>query len=108
MKIDISQLDFIHANLRIMCLYLEDEIGVEFTITSLYRIGDPGVHGQLPLRGIDLRMHDREVGEAVEDLINKNFKYDNLRPALKCAVLHGDNLHLHLQAHDDTRRVYEK
>jgi len=55
MKINIGQLEFIDKTLRHILVELEHQVGVEFIITSLYRIGDNGVHGTLPLRGIDLR-----------------------------------------------------
>ena len=48
MRIDVSQLEFIDKNLRLILLDIEKSTGVEFTITSLYRIGDVGVHGSLP------------------------------------------------------------
>ena len=104
MKIDIIQLEFIDLTLRQMCVWLEEQTGFEFTDTSLYRIGDPGVHGQLPVRGIDIRMRNKAVGEAVEKLINDNWSYDPRRWKLRCAILHGEgsNLHLHLQSHPNT------
>lgn len=107
MRIDYMQLDFIDKNLRDMMDFLEDETGLEFTITSLYRIGDSGVHGQLPLRGCDLRMRHKMIGIECEALINRTWKYDHMRPTKNCAVLHGSgyNLHLHLQTHPNTRRV---
>jgi hypothetical protein len=54
MQIDLKQLEFIDPKLREIALAVEDEFG-EQVITSLYRIDDAGVHGTLPLRGIDLR-----------------------------------------------------
>jgi len=106
MKIDIGQLEFIDQNLRDMALWLENETGHEYTITSLYRIGDTGVHGTLPLRGLDLRCRDAAVGEELEDMINQNWLYDPNRPTKMCAKLHGEgyNLHLHLQTHPNTER----
>lgn len=53
MKADIHQLMFIDKMLRSIVTTTEGFFGVEFTITSIYRIDDPGVHGQLPVRGID-------------------------------------------------------
>lgn len=104
MRIDISQLEFIDKNLRVMLLWLEDTTGLEYTITSLYRIGDSGVHGTLPLRGIDLRCRNAETGKVIERLINESWIYDPARPDISCAILHGEgyNLHLHLQVHPDT------
>lgn len=105
MKLDIGQLEFIDKDLRNIVVWIEEQTGFEFTGTSLYRIGDNGVHGQLPLRGVDLRMRNRKIGEAVEAEINKAWEYDPNRPNKKCAFLHGDgaNLHIHLQTHPNTR-----
>ena len=105
-NIDIAQLEFISPKLRRMVVWLEKSTGITFTITSLYRIGDNGVHGSLPLRGIDLRCRNIEIGTAIEDLINCNWFYDPDRIAKDCAFLHGKgaNLHLHLQVHPDTIR----
>ncbi len=106
MRIDYMQLEFIHLTLREICKFVEDLTGLEPTITSLFRMNDPGVHGQLPLRGIDLRMRSILVGEQIEDMVNNRFTYDPDRPAMRCAVLHGDGLnqHLHLQVHANTVR----
>lgn len=106
MKIDIAQLVFIDKRLRAILLSIELQTGVEFTITSLYRIEDTGVHGTLPLRGTDLRCRNKEVGKEIERLINEKWMYDHKRPNKQCAVLHGagTNLHLHIQVHSNTNR----
>lgn len=107
MEIDIKQLEFIDAKLREMALWLEEKTGLKFKITSLYRIGDTGVHGVLPLRGIDLRCRNKETGITLEALINKSWIYDSSRPEKKCCLLHGDgsNLHFHLQVHPNTEFI---
>jgi hypothetical protein len=107
MKIDIAQLEFIEKSLREILFWTEIETGLEFTITSLYRIGDDGVHGQLPLRGTDLRIRCESVGKGIEKLINQKWRYDPSRPEKKCAFLHGEgaNLHLHIQVHPNTIRA---
>lgn len=104
MKIDIWQLEFIDKTLRDILVWVESQTGMEFTITSLYRMNDNGVHGQLPLRGTDLRCRDITVGEEVESLINRAWVYDHNRPVKTCAFLHGSgsNLHLHIQTHPNT------
>jgi hypothetical protein len=106
-KIDIDQLEFIDRMLRDILIYIEDEVGMEPIITSLYRIGDSGVHGQLPLRGADVRVRLKEVGCSIADKVNKKFWYDPNRPDMKCAIVHGTgaNLHLHLQVHQNTIQV---
>ena len=105
MKIDIAQLEFVDRNLRSIIVWLEKQTGLEFTGTSLYRIGDSGVHGQLPVRGCDLRIRNENIGKAIEQEINNAWEYDPNRPDKKCAFLHGSgsNLHLHLQVHPNTR-----
>lgn len=104
MRIDVGQLEFIDKKLRTMVKWLEKEVGVEFVITSLYRIGDKGVHGALPVRGMDLRMRNVEVGGEIERLVNAYWTYDPKRYHISCAMLHGQgsNLHLHLQTHPNT------
>ena len=106
MNIDISQLEFINIKLRRILLTLEKETGMTFTITSLYRIDDSGVHGTLPLRGADLRMRDKEIGLKIQDMINSSWEY-NPGTNKQCALLHGkgSNLHLHIQVHPETRKI---
>ena len=107
MNIDINQLEFIDRKLRDVLLFVEKETGIEFSITSLYRIGDTGVHGTLPVRGTDLRMRNLKIGHEIEALVNSNWQYDLTRPDTKCALLHGEgsNLHIHLQVHPNTEKV---
>jgi hypothetical protein len=106
MKADIAQFEFIDKKLRLIVSWLELETGLEFTATSLFRIGDKGVHGALPLRGMDLRMRSYMVGKVFESIINDKWLYDPDRPDKNCAKLHGNgnNLHLHLQVHPNTKR----
>ena len=107
MKIDIKQLKFIDQTLRDILVWAEKATGLEFTITSIYRDGDTGVHGAMPVRGVDLRMRNLSVGREVTSLINREFSYDPSRIGLKCAVLHGadSNLHIHVQVHPNTKRT---
>ena len=104
MKADIGQLNFIDFKLRELLQWLEEKTGLEFTITSIYRENDDGVHGQIPVRGVDLRCRSIDLGLAVEALINRFWSYDPSRENLKCCLLHGDgpNLHFHLQVHPNT------
>jgi len=107
MKADIGQMEFIDPMLRKMAEWIEEETGLEFTLTSIFRMNDSGVHGALPVRGIDLRCRSSEVGVSVESLINKFWKYDPKRPNKKCCFLHGhdSNLHFHLQVHPNTEYI---
>ncbi len=108
MKIDIPQLKYIDKTLREILVWLETTTGLEFTITSQYRIGDTGVHGTLPLRGTDLRMRNKAAGLALENYVNSKWQYDPSRQNKVCAMLHGDgpNLHLHIQTHPNTKERY--
>lgn len=109
MKSDIIQLEYVDEKLRKMVIWLEESTGFELTETSRYRMNDDGVHGQLPVRGIDLRCRNYEIGAAIERHINRYWVYDEPRPAMKCCVLHGKglNLHLHLQVHPNTEFIGE-
>lgn len=104
---DIQQHEYIHKDLRKLLLWLEDETGLTFTMTSQYRIGDNGVHGTMPLRGTDLRMRHQLIGVSIKTYINKHWKYDPSRPTKECCVLHGEgsNLHLHIQVHPNTKYI---
>ncbi len=108
MNIDIGQLEFIDRKLRIIATETEEAFGCVFIVTSLYRIGDGGVHGQLPLRGLDWRCHSKSFGGAIEEHINSRWKYDPYRPDKVCCKCHATKsgaLHLHLQVHPNTRRI---
>ena len=106
MKIDIKNLNFIDPTLRTIVNEFEIETGLEITITSLLRIDDKGVHGQLPLRGIDFRMKNMELGKLIENKLNEKWVYDPSRPNKKVAVFHdvGKGIHLHVQSHPTTVR----
>lgn len=108
MLIDLAQLEFIRPTLRKMVLSTEVEFKHDmlFKVTSLYRIGDNGVHGQLPLRGIDIACTDSQVGERVAAWVNNHYIYDHTRPWMKCCMFHDVGLgpHLHFQVHPNTRR----
>ena len=107
MNIDISQLEFIDKNLRTIVQETVKHFGVEFTVTSLYRINDKGVHGTLPLRGLDMRCRDNGLGLLVVKYVNSRWCYDSKRPRKVCCVFHdaGNGYHLHFQTHPKTRRI---
>ena len=107
MKIDIGQLEFIDKTARAIVTDLETETGLEFTVTSLYRIGDGGVHGALPVRGVDLRMRNFIIGRSIVALVNSRWRYDPQRINMVCAVLHGEDshMHIHIQSHPNTLRL---
>jgi hypothetical protein len=109
MKISLGQLEFIHWQLREIALWVEQEFG-EQRVTSIFRIGDPGVHGQLPVRGLDLGDdYGEEVSQAICNAVNDRWVYDFKRPAVDCALYHknrtNDGRHIHLQVHPRTMRA---
>ena len=106
MKIDLNQLEFIEPLLREIALEVENRFG-EKTLTSLFRIGDTGVHGQLPLRGLDFSCSTMEHGKEVMKFVNSMWTYDPVRPDKQCCKCHdvGTGLHLHLQVHPNTVEV---
>jgi len=107
MKIDLMQLEFIDYNLRKMATEMESSTRVEFEVTSLFRIGDNGVHGQLPLRGLDWGCKNEAIGKAIETMVNSRWQYDPQRPGKVCCMYHkikNGAYHLHLQTHPNTVR----
>lgn len=68
-------------------------------ITSIYREGDPGVHGYW--RGIDVRSRNwkPEVKKDVEEFLNNTFQYDPTRKDKPTCIIHdvGRGEHGHLQ-----------
>ena len=107
MRIDIGQISFIDDKLNNLLTWLEISTGMEFTITSLYRLEGTGVHCTLPLRGVDLRCRNEALGLEIQDLINRHYIYDSERTEKNCALLHGsgNNLHLHVQVHRNTHTL---
>jgi hypothetical protein len=103
MLIDETNLEFVHPHLRVIVLEINIEFGMQ-AITSLYRIGDNGVHGTLPLRAIDVRCRNDDMGKVIEKWVNARYMYDPARPKMKVAMYHdvGRGKHLHLQVHDHT------
>jgi len=77
--------------------------------TSAFRLGDQGVHGTVPCRGLDMRSWVYEDPQLIVDEINTHWKYDHKRPKFKCAVLHdsGSGTHIHLQVHNNTQYLRE-
>ena len=74
-------------------------------VTSICRPDSSGVHGVLPVRGIDIRCRDEEIATAIANLLNSLWEYDPQRPHMNVALAHdtGQGMHLHLQVHPRTR-----
>jgi len=108
-QIDLQQLEFIDSKLRTIMKEIEEKFGSK-VITSLYRIGDTGPHGTLPLRAIDIRSESEKIDGNIVEFINKNWIYDEKRPLMTCALRHdvGQGMHIHIQVSPNTRRVSAK
>ncbi len=104
-QIKIYDLEFIDPLLRTILKQVEDYWGLG-TITSLYRIGDKGVHGCLPLRGVDEECRHSVLGKLKALYINTKWVYDPNRPTKPCARWHdsGQGPHIHYQVHPNTIR----
>jgi hypothetical protein len=105
MKAGIKQWSFVDPLLRSIALDIEHHFGVEFTITSPYRIDDPGVHGTLPLRGLDLRCPVEGFGILIAKYVNSKYQYDPSRVHKSCCLYHavaGGAPHIHLQTHPNS------
>lgn len=96
----------VHSNLQNLILWFIQNFGEPLT-TSAYREGGKGVHSVLPLRGVDFRSWIYSHPQAIVDTINQVWEYDAKRPHLKCAMYHdiGQGAHIHIQVHDNTRKV---
>ena len=101
--IDLIDLEFIDKKLRDIMADVRAEFGM-LTITSLYRMKDKSVHGTLPLRAIDVRCRNHDVGKVIEKWTNKNYVYDKKRPEMNVCLYHnaGQGWHLHFQVHENT------
>ena len=75
-------------------------------VTSAFRPGDEGVHGTIPVRGLDLRCRDKMIGNIICNWVNARWQYDPKRPFMDCAMCHdvGSGIHLHFQVHPNTIR----
>lgn len=106
MHIDTDQLYFLDRKLRKLVAWLESRTGLQYTITSLFRIDDTGPHGTMPVRAVDLRCRNDQVGHALEFFVNSEWEYDPKRPEMQCAIYHdvGKGEHLHLQVHTNTKK----
>ena len=105
--IDVEQLRFVHDHQRAVLRWINSRFGFCLVITSIYRIDDDGVHGQLPCRGTDLRCLHDGIGQLIADEINAHWQYDPQRPEMKVAIYHdvGFGKHLHIQTHPRTREL---
>lgn len=104
-RIEIKDLDVlnVHPILQPIVTEAMARYGLSL-ITSAYRPGDEGVHGQMPTRGVDLRCWDRVIGAQVESETNARWVYDPERPAMKVCMAHdtGSGYHIHFQCHRNT------
>lgn len=96
-------------NLNTMLIRIVNFVSARFglnIITSALRPKDYyGVHGQTPLRGIDLRCRDDTIASYIADEVNIRWQYDHARPSMQCALAH--DAHLHLQIHPNTKKRKE-
>ena len=96
----------LHEKLIEIAEHLQQQFQLE-VVTSCYRPEDKGVHGTMPVRGLDLRCNVF-AGPDIADYINVLWQYDPDRPDKKVALYHRaypeGGWHLHLQVHDHTRR----
>ena len=102
----VSVLVSFHPTLIDLIIWLTDTYG-RTVITCGHRPNDSGVHGTNPCRGLDIRSWVFTNPLKITQHINEEWKYDFERPEINCAVFHdsGSGKHIHLQVHDNTRRV---
>jgi len=109
-KIEIKDLGVLNLHPKLIPI-VEDVMYMSglTMITSAYRPGDEGVHGQMLVRGLDLRCHNVTFGKQIEEDINSKWTYDPDRPLMEVCVAHGEgeNFHIHLQVHRNTIKWIE-
>jgi hypothetical protein len=68
------------------------------------------LHGEIPVRAVDLRSSIYVRPDMLAEKINKHWQYDPDRPNMKVAVLHdsGEGMHFHIQVHPKTMRIRER
>jgi hypothetical protein len=96
----------LHKAMQEFLIWFRKTFGEPF-ITGAFRDGDLGVHGTIPLRGLDFRSYIYTNPQNVVDTINQIWSYDFKRPGKMCAILHdtGKGNHIHLQVHPNTRKI---
>ncbi len=86
--------------------WLDDQFTDKIIITCGYEERN-GVHGVIPVRGIDIRSKMFKDPDFVSEYINRNWSYDPERPNLKVALYHnvGRGDHFHIQVHPNTEKI---
>jgi hypothetical protein len=86
--------------------YAQHLSGRALWVTSVYREGDPGVHGVWRGTDADNDFMSKEHKEEIARFLNERFVYDPERPDMVVCLYHqvagrgGD--HLHIQVHPRT------
>lgn len=100
----LEQSGGLHRRMWELLIWLMERYGNKLVITSIYRPGDPGVHGQKPCRGLDIRSWVFHDPMSVVQAINDAWDYGDGKHNV--ALLHdaGSGEHIHLQVRDETTR----
>lgn len=96
-----------HPNLIELEWWWLNEFG-ETVVTSAFRYGDKGVHGQNPLRAVDLRSWIYSNPAGMARYANTVWIYSPQKPKKKCVLLHNvrdRGIHFHLQVCDQTIKL---
>jgi len=96
-----------HPNLIELEWWWLNEFG-ETVVTSAFRYGDKGVHGQNPLRAVDLRSWIYSNPAGMARYANTIWIYSPQRPKKKCVLYHNvrdKGIHFHLQVCDQTIKL---
>lgn len=86
--------------------FVSARFGLDIITSALRPENRYGVHGQTPLRGIDLRCRDETIAAYIANEVNLRWQYDRDRRSKECALAH--KAHLHLQVHPNTKRRKEE
>ena len=99
-----------HPILVELMLWIEHRYN-KIVLTSGYREDDPGVHGTIPCRGMDIRSWGllKKDNSRIDPIslcndVNEHWQYDPDRPEMVCCKRHntGQGWHIHNQVSKNT------
>ena len=96
-----------HPMLSRITRWIAQEWGAIFYTEGYRKKRHPNdLHGEIPVRAVDLRSRIYAVPDLVAEKINNEWVYDPERPEMKVCVYHdtGEGLHFHIQVHPNTMR----
>ncbi len=92
-------------------VYVAETYGLVMTESFREKLHANDLHGEIPVRAVDIRewAYPKHLAQEIEDDVNSKWIYDPNRPHKSCAWIHENRktkgFHFHIQTHPNTRRV---